>query len=375
MGKTIFTRKKLYDLVWSEPLTSISRKYNISYKNLQDLCKEMSIILPETGYWSKLKFNKPVFKSTFSETSKGLQEVALWLRTDESGEEYFSKDALQLKKNRERIAQKIKPIEPKIWNETTEDHLITKTRKYFDQSDKKEWRYTRPNKTLDIMVSINLRPRALNIMNKFIQLLKACGHQIMIKEDITYVVINDEELQISVREKSTQVKVQEGHWVRTDLKPNGKLCLRYGNGYYAKEWIDNNVLLEDKLLDIISKLELIALNNKKEREDREAYWAEQRRLEQIKKELQKKKEKELVDFKIIMGLSQRLQKSIELRNYINTYEDYAIKNNSLTQEKQNWIEWARKKADWYDPFIESDDELLKEVDKETLTFKSKDKWL
>ena len=107
MGKTILTRKELYDLVWSEPLTSISRRYNISYKNLQDLCKEMKIFLPETGYWSKIKFNKTVYRTEFQETTKGLQEVELWLRTDENGEEYFSKDTIQLKRNREKIDKKI----------------------------------------------------------------------------------------------------------------------------------------------------------------------------------------------------------------------------------------------------------------------------
>lgn len=28
-----------------------------------------------------------------------------------------------------------------------------------------------------------------------------------------------------------------------------------------------------------------------------------------------------------------------------------------------WIEWTRKKADWYDPNIEQEDELLGNVDK------------
>jgi len=41
-----------------------------------------------------------------------------------------------------------------------------------------------------------------------------------------------------------------------------------------------------------------------------------------------------------------------------------------------WIEWARKTADWYDPHINGDDDLLSDVDKETLTFdrRSKNYW-
>lgn len=36
-----------------------------------------------------------------------------------------------------------------------------------------------------------------------------------------------------------------------------------------------------------------------------------------------------------------------------------------------WVKWALGKADWYDPLIESEDELLKDVDRETLIFKRK----
>ena len=42
-------------------------------------------------------------------------------------------------------------------------------------------------------------------------------------------------------------------------------------------------------------------------------------------------------------------------------------DNDLT----NWLKWARKKADWYDPFVEEDDKLLEDVDREKLTFKEK----
>ena len=47
----------------------------------------------------------------------------------------------------------------------------------------------------------------------------------------------------------------------------------------------------------------------------------------------------------------------------------AIANNTISEKLKKWIIWARKKADWYDPFIETEDKLLKNVDRESLTFK------
>lgn len=67
----------------------------------------------------------------------------------------------------------------------------------------------------------------------------------------------------------------------------------------------------------------------------------------------------------------RWHKAVNLRNYIDTVEQNAINSGSLSEELQEWLTWARKKADWYDPFIELQDELLSEVDRENLTMVKK----
>jgi len=43
----------------------------------------------------------------------------------------------------------------------------------------------------------------------------------------------------------------------------------------------------------------------------------------------------------------------------------------LTEKTKQWIKWANNKANWYDPLINFDDDLLDDVNKETLEFKNK----
>ena len=31
----------------------------------------------------------------------------------------------------------------------------------------------------------------------------------------------------------------------------------------------------------------------------------------------------------------------------------------------NWLDWARKKADWYDPFMEADDDIFQDLDRDS----------
>jgi hypothetical protein len=57
-----------------------------------------------------------------------------------------------------------------------------------------------------------------------------------------------------------------------------------------------------------------------------------------------------------------------LREFIDDVEHKAVEKNSVTNELGSWIKWARKKADWYDPFVEAYDELLHGADRERLSF-------
>jgi len=370
MAKTTFSRKEFYDLVWSEPLAAISRKYNISYTCLREVCNEMAITIPPNGYWSKLKFGKPVAQANFGESTTEKQEISLWLRTDEDSEEYYSKDTTALNKNKAEISKKLKSEVTKKISPRIVDPIITITKEFYNKKGHSNWDSKRGN-TFLIDVSTALVPRALRVMEQFVNMMNACGHSVIGKAGKSFAVIYGEELQLSIAEKSNRINYQDGNWLSSRLEYNGKLCIKYYYLYPQREWVDSTILLEDKLLDIIAKLEVIAHNEKTEREEREKRWAEQRRKEELTKELIAIKERELSDFKSTLRLASRYQKAIELRNYITAFEDNAIKNNSLTEKQQKWIDWARKKADWYDPFIEAYDLALDGANRDTLTWQSK----
>jgi replicative superfamily II helicase len=59
MNEIVLSRKELYDLVWSAPMSSILKKYEISPSELRKILKEMRITLSEMGYWQKIQYGKP----------------------------------------------------------------------------------------------------------------------------------------------------------------------------------------------------------------------------------------------------------------------------------------------------------------------------
>ncbi len=66
-----FTRNQLYELIWSEPLLKLSKKYCISDNGLRKICKSMNIPLPPNGYWMKIKYGKKVKKPQLLKQNSG----------------------------------------------------------------------------------------------------------------------------------------------------------------------------------------------------------------------------------------------------------------------------------------------------------------
>ena len=58
-----YTRKQLYDEIWTISAAKVARKYNIPYALFMRQVKEAGIPIPPSGYWTKLEFGKPVEKT------------------------------------------------------------------------------------------------------------------------------------------------------------------------------------------------------------------------------------------------------------------------------------------------------------------------
>ncbi len=91
--------------------------------------------------------------------------------------------------------------------------------------------------------------------------------------------------------------------------------------------------------------------------------------ERIEQEFEKRQMEDLQNFEKLVMRSRRWHKSVVLRKFITELEAKDVSSSLISVDRKKWLEWAHKKADWYDPFIEADDELLSEVDRDTLNFK------
>jgi hypothetical protein len=367
MDTKIFTRKELYDLVWFEPLSALSNKYKISGTGLRKICVRMSIPLPRAGHWQNLRAGKPAEKIALPVNYKGETEITLSLRG--SGDLHHAEgNAVPRKHEDLKPATGIKLIVPARLTST--DRRIIAAR----ESLTEKRRYVRSGLVntsrgqLDIKVAPVNVTRALRFMDALIKAVESRGHKVEIDND-THIVVQDERMKICLRER---LKKGAGRteWGSPEDLPTGMFYLKL-DSYPRKEWKDGRLTLEAQLPGIVTRLEIQGKELLEEQLKWKKIRMQREEQERIERELQEQKEKQLLDFKRLLQKASRWQRTIMLRSYIDAKEKNAIADNTVSEELSSWLAWARDKADWYDPQIEKEDEWLKDVDKESLSFKKK----
>jgi hypothetical protein len=70
-----YTRRELYDLVWSEPVSVLSSRFGLSDVGFAKICRRARIPLPPRGYWAKRSAGKKVSEIAFPERGPGMADL------------------------------------------------------------------------------------------------------------------------------------------------------------------------------------------------------------------------------------------------------------------------------------------------------------
>lgn len=354
MGTIELTRKQLYEIIWSTPLSKLAKEYALSDNGFRKLCNRYDIPIPKNGYWSKLKFNKQVKKDKFNSIFDGVDKIILTIR--ETG------STINLDQTPLTIRTKEIENDPKapliVPDEIAKPDILTiQTKQYWKgkisfTSHQEDDRIIHP-----IRVEKDNRERALRFMDTFTKLIRHRGHTFSKEYGNTGVLIDGIFIEIDLREASKRIPATTKYG-SSEYIPTGEFIFKIAKYYHEKEWRDSKIKIEKHLAKIVAKLELIA----KEKNE----WKESARIANLKREeeekrlaeIKKLKDEEVSKFNKLVKLSEQYDKTLIIRQYIDAEKQKAISTNNLTPEKQDWINWATDKADWLDPLINKPDAIL-----------------
>jgi hypothetical protein len=341
MDKINFIRQELYDLVWTSPILTLSKKYNISDAGLRKICIKMNIPLPKSGHWQKLRFNKKIVKIPLPDNYQGDNKITLSLRgeTEHKGIPYRSEIFDVQKEIEENLGLKL-TVPERLSNP---DKLIIAAKNSLSSRKPDEYLYIGTISSwrdeLDIRVSRDNISRTLRFLDTLIKGLRLRGHDVQIKNGGTYAIVEEGDFKILIREKMKKVVKKDGSWDRTVYHPTG--ILSFQSNY--REWKDGKLSLEQQLSKIIANLEIAGKEWKERRVQRKREEEERKEKERLQREFLMLQEKDLAEFKETLLKASRWHKANNLREYIHAIEQKAIANNNFSEELKKWLDWAKKK--------------------------------
>ena len=214
MGKVTLTRKELYDLVWSEPLSRLAKKYKISDNGLRKICRRMNIPIPAMGHWQKVQYGYRVIVTKLPTKYEGKDEITL----DEKKEGDTEVDSPIVQQ--QRLIQTIEntkdlPLKVPDRMSSRPDKLIRSTLDYHN-AVRKYYRshhgsYPDRNNVLNIQVEEESIPRAIRLLDTIIKVLRSRKHDVISDHFTTYANIGDEHVKFRLREKQRVSNVKSSY--------------------------------------------------------------------------------------------------------------------------------------------------------------------
>ena len=296
--------------------------------------------------------------------------------------------------SRQRIINELKCMDPSVFVvpgilyaknsyiiDTKEHHRKNTNCKYLDKNPFK----TDTEDALDVRVEPENLDRALRIFSTILRVLRLRGHTIMAWAYWrTYVIVDGESIRIKLLEKRNRVEDKESIFPKTKTVPTGRLRFEITR---TKEYHDtavsvedaSSIKLEDKILNIIAKIEYEAIYVKEFRKEQERLnleLEEKRKKWEIEKQelekLEKRQEEEMERLKEVFLSAELFAWANVLRTYAERYEAFLNGKETQDDDELEKLRWLKSKVEWIDPFVEHDDELLTDEHKKELIWPKED---
>jgi len=347
------TRDELYELVWSHPMSQLSRRYAISDVGLAKVRKRHAVPYPPRGYWAKVRNGKSVRKPPLLKIDDpSLQNVRL------GNKPIPSRDVDS--PTREKPRREPVPVPDTL------DHphpLVERTLKHLSRSRPNEEGLVAPKveRCLAVQVAPDSVDRAARLLDALVKAAEARGFKIAPGDEgspRTWISIAEERFSLTLTETIERRERLESffHSIRKyDRVPTGRLVFRVEGGPTSgqrRQWADGQKRLETRLGSILAGVANAAEASRLWREENDRREKRRQEEERRRREAERAKREEearVVDF-------DRKQARWEQAERIRSFAAAVRRNAELQNgpipphgELQRSLDWALARADRLDP--------------------------
>ncbi len=352
--KVIVNRDTLFTMLWETPVSKFASKHDIPEKEIRKVCNKYVIPLPSRGYWAKRRYKKKLKVPVLDKIDGGNPELVLKKKSFRENsvdpkvslqEQVFPKKLVNPCDEAIALKNDIEERKPRLSRDR--EGIIESGRGVFD-----------------VAVSKSNMSRAIRIVDAFIKLSRELGYDLNLSGQ-TEICVDGQWLKVRIREKSKRVVVDSSSsWIETKLVLTGVLAFQIVDINYEREWKDGKVVrLEDSFHKIMPWLQKKAAELNLQKEESRKWQEEYRKRQEEENDRKALFQKEKDDFKFLLTLSEKVRWANEIRLLVKqTLEKGRVPVGFEGWQFDQWIRWAKAKADWCDPFVDFEDEILEGSD-------------
>jgi len=367
----IFTRKELYDKVWSEPLKTLAPQYGVSDVGLAKACRKAKVPIPPRGYWAKKRAGKSVSQTILPprfpgasdgiEIGKGRYGRSNCCTLTLLNPPAFSENLESVRGRIEKMVGKV--AYPSINNNT---HPLTKSLLEIDEARRVEYEKWQ-NEMYAPLFHSSIGKRKLRIFNALFLAMQTvnCKSRMSLSkyesnfDEVTFYI---GELYVHVILKISGSRVKGKSKIK---KPYMQLSIE---GYWNSNrkmisWEDVDEqpiqkMLTQIVIEIILEAEvryreiehnhynwLLEEKEKKEEEERERLLIAERQA----RELKEKREQAIIDN--LLSSADDLQKAEAIRSFVSSIISKSQDVSASKESIEQWANWALSQADRIDPVL------------------------
>jgi hypothetical protein len=363
-----FEREKLYEEIWSEPVSKVSKRYQMSDVGLRKICLSLEVPVPPRGYWEKLAAGKAVKKPSLPPT-KGATTYRRSVFRNPHDDELSQRTQVRIDEDAASA-----PDAPSISMRTSIDEcvpLVKRMAKKLEgkQRDSRTWPYCEGAGLMRAAVSPQNSLRALLVLNMLIETLTGAGYSLSSvgKEDEpAHVTLLGSRLTFRVRERARQENIPLSREQLAENKragynlhsqgyvyhPTNELeisAFSVGSTYAAATAADSrSALVETKMQAFVGRLRHLVIRNSVQAEMRIEQRAAAAVQEADRARLAAVRRAAFEQLKRVEDWASKLERANRLRTLANEFDLKKLKSSDDVIDAT----WLRRAADWLDPTVE-----------------------
>lgn len=381
-------REAIYLEVWSDPVSTVSKRYGLSDNGLRKICKKLGVPLPEAGYWARLRAGQQIKRPKLPKHD-GPSIVRAWpgayarrfaLDPDET------RERRQIEEDEAREESRIVPSDADVFRHKL-IRALSKRLLEIDKQIEEDDRPRRPTETWEprypsvsfrircpggvldmgpgyaaVIVTPQTRYRALSIADAFFVAMEARGFKVRLTDTHTVIACKDINMQFRLSEMTEKTGSGIGHerW-----RPLGRLRITMRESLYAGKEIrardEADVTLEEQLNMLAARLRIAVLGFDSREEDRREQARQHtemmRRIENAAwhdRTAAEAAQREKLAVESLLAEADQSDACERRRRYLERVELLARDRGidvSDTSRLGQWLAWARASCDALDPIF------------------------